>query len=185
MGKHSAKGHNRVVFVCMECAYLAGKVDAQYHGTKLYNSSCDICRRKKVVTEARDWNFFTPDQVAQAKAKLRELGLDRRTFANVSDVKSLMAVTQDVLKEHQSAATREVIRQITDMLAKGQPIEMYYAKQLTYCFTQDAARLKAQRDIDKAKKKRRGKGSGLIQKAPGLVMVQGGKEIEVEHDEDV
>jgi hypothetical protein len=126
------------------------------------------------VTDAKSWGFFTPAQAKQAKAALLTLGLDRRTFANLKDVKNLVAITQEVLGVNTSDATKAVLKKITDRLEQGQPIEMFDAKALTYCFTQDAAAMKTQEELKVVKKKKREK-SNLIKKATGLVVVENGR----------
>jgi hypothetical protein len=175
MGKHSSRGTNRVVFVCLDCLYLSGKTDACIDkSARWYKSRCDICHRDKMVLSAKDCGYFTPNVVAHTKAKLRELGLDRRTFANPEDVKNLVNVVQKVLGKNKSDATREALKDIIEKVAKGEPIEMYYAKTLTYHFTQDVTALK-QKEIAVAKK-----GTGLIKKpSSGLVVVEGGQEHKV------
>jgi len=180
MGKNSNRDSNRVVFICRECFYLTGKTDSHLaKNARYYNSSCSICHRKKLVLSAQDCGFFPPGIVAMAKAKLRELGLDKRTFADTSGVKAMIDVAEKVLGKHKSDATKQLIKDITDKLAKGLPIEMYDAKALTYHFTQDAAALKQQEEAKPKKKKR----EGLVKKAPGLVVVEGGREREIEPEE--
>ena len=147
-----------MAFICYDCFCLTGKTDNSLtKNARYYDSSCDVCHRKKPVLSAQDCNFFTPDQIAQAKSKLRELGLDKRTFANPGDVKTLVGVVTDVLGDYKSETTKELLKHITDKLAKGESIEMYYTKQLTQCFAQDAAIMKARKEQETGKKKKRGK----------------------------
>lgn len=181
MGEHKHKNRRRrICFVCLECSYLAGKQEGQCNPkAKWYNKvGCDICDRHKIVTDAESWGFFTPDQVTMAKSKLRELGLDRRTFAVAEDVKRLIAVVDKVLGTHKSEELKALIKDLVGKLNTQQPIEMYFAKQLTYLFTHGAAELKAQQQLAAAKKK-----PSLVKKAPGLVVVEGGRERPVGEEE--
>jgi len=178
MGEHKHPNkRRRVCFVCLECGYLAGKTDDQINAKARWylNVGCDICGRKKTVVGTEDWGFFTTDQVTMAKSKLRELGLDRRTFAVTEDVKRLISVVDKVLGTHKSEELKALIKDLVGKLNTQQPIEMYYAKQLTYLFTHGAAELKAQQQLAAAKKK-----PSLVKKAPDLVVVEGGQERPIE-----
>ena len=181
MGKHSRKDSNRVAFICRDCLYLTGKTDnCLATNARYYNSDCDICHRRKLVFSAQDCGFFPPGVVAMAKSKLKSFGIDKRTFADTSGVKAMIDVAEKVLGKHKSDATKQLIKDITDKLAKGLPIELFYAKQLTYAFTQDAAALKQTEEAKPKKKKK----EGLVKKAPGLVVIEGGREREVEEIKD-
>ena len=178
MGEHKHKSNNkRVVFICMDCAYLAGKTDANLDKTiaKWYDSSCSICHRRKPVLEARAWGYFTPDQAAQARTKLKELGLDRKSFANPADVKNLVNVVQTVLKEDMSEATDMALRIVVDKLDRGQPVELFDTKTLTYAFTQDVA---ARQEVAKVKREALADAKPKRKKRT-LAVVEGGIEREV------
>lgn len=176
MGKKSNRGNNhRVVFICLDCAYLAGKTDANLNKTlaRWYQSSCSICHRDKPVMGAEAWGFFTAEQAAQARTKLKELQLDRKSFANPKDVKNLVSVVETVLADGMSEATREMLNIVVSKLANGEPIEVYLTKQLTYAFTQDVV---AQREVAKVK----AAAAKPKRKKRGLVVVEGGVERGVE-----
>ena len=182
MGEHKHKSTNkRVVFICMDCAYLAGKKDSDLDKkiARWYASSCSICHRDKPVLEARVWGYFTPEQALQARTKLKELGLDRRSFANPADVKNLVNVVETVLKEGMSEATSLALKIVADKLAKSEPIEVYLTKQLTYAFTQDVA---ARQEIAKVKREAIAI-SKPKRKKKGLVVIEGGVERELEDGE--
>lgn len=159
MGEHKHKnGNKRVVFICLDCAYLSGKTDKNLDKkiARWYNSSCSVCHRDKPVMEAKAWGFFTPDQAEQARIKLRELQLDRKSFANPADVKKLVDVVEMVSKEGMSEATNAALHIVKDKLEKGTPVELYDTKLLTYCMTQDIA---ARQEVAKAAKPKRKKRS--------------------------
>lgn len=182
MGEHKHKnGNKRVVWICMDCAYLSGKTDKNLDKkiARWYNSSCSICHRDKPVMEAKAWGFFTPDQAEQARTKLRELQLDRKSFANPADVKKLVDVVEMVLNEGMSEATREMLNIVVSKLAAGEPIEVYSTKQLTYCMTQDIA---AKQEVARVKKEAEA-ASKPKRKKKGLVVVEGGVERELENGE--
>lgn len=178
MGEHKHSNNRRVVFICMDCAYLAGKTDKNLNKkiARWYNSSCSICHRDKPVLAAEAWGFFTPDQAAQARYQLKALGLDRRSFANTADVKKLVGVVEMISKEGMSEAANAALHVVTDKLEKEQPVEMYDTKLLTYCMTQDVAARQELARVKAAKPKRKRKS--------GLVAVVNGMEREVDSDAD-
>ena len=159
--KHKSGGSKRVVFICMDCAYLAGKTDANLDKkeARYYASSCSICHRDKPVLEARVWGYFTPEQALQARKKLKELGLDRRSFANPADAQRLVDVVNLTLKDGMSEAVQAALQIVKDKLDYGKPVEMFDVKTLTYAFTQDVAArqevAKVKREAAKPKRKKR------------------------------
>jgi hypothetical protein len=159
---------------------LAGKIDANLDKTiaKWFNSSCSICHRAQPVLEARAWGYFTPEQALQARTKLKELGLDRKSFANPADVKNLVNVVQTVLKEDMSEATDMALRIVVDKLDRGQPVELFDTKTLTYAFTQDVA---ARQEVAKVKREAL---ADAKPKKRTLAVVEGGIEREVEVKSD-
>ena len=174
MGEHKHKGSNnkRVVWVCHSCAYLAGKTDANLDKTiaKWYNSSCSICHRAQPVLEARVWGYFTPEQALQARTKLRELQLDRKSFANPADAQKLIDVVNLALKEGMSEATQAALQIVKDKLDYGKPVEMFDVKTLTYAFTQDVA---ARQEVAKVKREAIAD-SKPKRKRKSLAIVEGG-----------
>jgi hypothetical protein len=117
--------------------------------------------------------YFTPEQALQARTKLRELGLDRKTFANPADVKNLVNVVQTVLKEGMSEATDMALRIVVDKLDRGQPVELFDTKTLTYAFTQDVA---ARQEVAKVKREAL---ADAKPKKRSLAVVEGGVTREV------
>ena len=181
MGEHKHKSTNkRVVFICMDCAYLAGKTDANLDKNiaKWYASSCSICQRDKPVLEARVWGYFTPEQAAQARASLKSLGLDRRSFANLADVTNLVKVVETVLKEGMSEAVQAALQIVKNKIDYGLPVEVYDTKVLTYAFTQDIA---ARQEVAKVKREAIAD-SKPKRKRKSLAIVEGGITREVESD---
>jgi hypothetical protein len=183
VGEHKHKSTNkRVVFICMDCAYLAGKKDSDLDKkiARWYASSCSICHRDKPVLEARVWGYFTPEQALQARTKLKELGLDRRSFANPEDVQKLVNVVQLTLKEGMSEATAQALNIVMENLEAGTPIEQYNVKVLTYAFTQDVA---ARQEVAKVKREALADAKPKRKKRT-LAVVEGGIEREVEVKSD-
>jgi hypothetical protein len=164
----------------MDCAYLAGKTDANLDKkeARYYASSCSICHRNKPVLEAKVWGYFTPEQALQARTKLKELGLDRRSFANPEDVQKLVNVVQLTLKEGMSEATAQALNIVMENLKAGTPIEQYNVKVLTYAFTQDVA---ARQEVAKVKREAL---ADAKPKKRTLAVVEGGIEREVEVKSD-
>ena len=175
MGEHKHKSSNhRVVFTCLDCLYLSGKTDKCIDkAAKWYDSSCSICHRRKPVLSAQDVGYFTPDQAAQARTKLKELGLDRRSFANPEDVQKLVNVVQLTLKEGMSEATAQALNIVMENLKAGTPIEQYNVKVLTYAFTQDVA---ARQEVAKVKREAL---ADAKPKKRSLAVVEGGVTREV------
>jgi hypothetical protein len=117
--------------------------------------------------------YFTPEQALQARIKLKELGLDRKSFANPADVKNLVNVVQTVLKEDMSEATDMALRIVVDKLDRGQPVELFDTKTLTYAFTQDVA---ARQEVAKVKREAL---ADAKPKKRSLAVVEGGVTREV------
>ena len=178
MGEHKHKCNNkRVVFIFLDCAYLAGKTEANLDKTiaRWYDSTCSICHRRKPVLEARAWGYFTPEQALQARTKLKELGLDRKSFANPADATNLVNVVETVLKEGMSEATQAALQIVKGKLEAGSPVELYETKLLTYAFTQDVA---ARQEVAKVKRE----AAKPKRKKKSLAIVEGGITREVESD---
>ena len=149
MGKNSNKNHNRTVFVCIQCAHLAGKEESDFrNGGQLYSSTCDICRRRKIVTHIEDWNTLAAKEIAAAKQALREFGLDKKTFADSADIKKFISIMEEVLGDNKSDLTKQMLSFIIEKIGNGKPVESYDAKTLTYCYAQDVTRLKEHENQD-------------------------------------
>jgi hypothetical protein len=97
-----------------------------------------VCDRIQVVTDVRDWGYFTPEQIMQAKAKLKEFGMDKHSYADTSDVKRLIEVITDVLGlDNMSYMLKLTIRGILDDIAKEKRIRLFDSRQLAYWYAKD------------------------------------------------
>ena len=139
-GKTRQKTHRYPTWICMECAVLAGKKADQVSRSATWNlGECNICKRKTAVTQPRDFGHFSPDQLAFAKKKVREFGLDAKKFAEIDDVKRLIDVIRGVLGDNMSYMTKLVIRDIEVDMERGKMIDMYSVNQLTYWYAKDTS----------------------------------------------
>jgi hypothetical protein len=121
---------------------LAGKNLDNYSNMAImpwtYNE-CGVCGRKMFVVPPEDWGHFTPEQLAEAKDRLKKLGLvgGRKPYAEPADVVRFIDVVEGVLGNRQSYMTKICIRDIKKNLEKGKPVAMYDIKQLVYWYAKD------------------------------------------------
>lgn len=117
-------------WVCVDCAVVAGKTRWANSATWVTNT-CGLCGNKRPVCHPRFVNFFTPAQISKAKGH-------RKAVADPYDVQRLIDVVVGVLgSDNMSCLTRKLIRALEKQLQRGQRIDIYDTKQLTYYYIDD------------------------------------------------
>jgi hypothetical protein len=148
---------------------LAGKNESACGvGVVWSEDTCDVCERLQVVCDPRYWGYFTPEQITQAKSKLKEFGLDRHSFADPGDVRRLIGVIREVLgEENMSYMLKLCIKGIEIDMDRGKNIAMFDSRQLAYWYGKDVEFLNSKRERER---------NEILQPKTHLSIVQGGRE---------
>jgi hypothetical protein len=98
---------------------------------------CGICKCKGIVIAPRDIGHFTKEQIAQARAEAKKLGIKGQDGLDPKTVEKALTIVEGVLGEGMSLWTRKVHSGIKEDFERGKQITKYDLEKLMFWFAQD------------------------------------------------